>query len=153
VTLQVLLLFCKSFMLLAPLASPWGLVVLWEKKMSCQMFATDANGTGHVLSTKSCLRRLTSVTFLSIPFPVLSLPLQEVKTLCCKHPCFLDYRPALIASKLDLWADVLCVDRSAIARTVMVSWPLGTSHWASCTCGHLCSSCMFGCQYKTWALS
>lgn len=105
-------------------------------------FATDANGTGHVLSTKSCLRRLTSVTFLSFPFPVLSLPLQEVKTLCCKHPCFLDYCPALIAAKLDLWADVLCVDRSAIACTVMVSpWapafgpvvPVATSAHPACS--------------------
>lgn len=52
---------------------------------------------------------------------VFSLPLRQVKAMCCNYPFILVTRPAHIASKCDLWADMLQVDRSDVVSVVVVS--------------------------------
>lgn len=52
---------------------------------------------------------------------VLEIPLAEVKVLCCREASLLTLRPELVGNKLQLWADVLGVQRSAIVKAVKVS--------------------------------
>jgi hypothetical protein len=52
---------------------------------------------------------------------VFSLPLQQVKAMCCNYPFILVTRPSHIASKFDMWADMLQVDRSEVVSIVVVS--------------------------------
>lgn len=52
---------------------------------------------------------------------VLEIPLAEVKVLCCREASLLMLRPELVGSKLQLWADVLGVQRSDIIKAVKVS--------------------------------
>lgn len=79
-----------------------------------------SRGSMAVATVAACTYAHRAVLLCVLP-AVLEMPLAEVKVLCCREAPLLTLRPELVGSKLQLWSDVLGVQRSVMFKAVKVS--------------------------------